>query len=103
MDIAKLLQQIKLISKNYREKFNIEGSDDMLLLKIQEELGEMTQAYLGATNRNRSTDSQEVLNQNLADELADVFCLLLLFADRNSVNIEEAIEKKWLKYLPKSE
>ncbi|MEI7604374.1 MAG: hypothetical protein WCJ19_05130 [bacterium] len=35
------------------------------------------------------------------EEIADVFCHLLLLAKNNDVNLEKIIEEKWLKYLPK--
>lgn len=102
MTIPELTERVKLVADQYGKEFNVTYTDDWFLLKLQEELGEMTRAHLARTERTRHKPSsnQEATNA-LAEEIADVFSYVLIFAQRSGINIEEAVTKKWFKYLPK--
>jgi NTP pyrophosphatase (non-canonical NTP hydrolase) len=103
MDIKKLTADSKIISQNYTKKFGIRRTDDWYLLKIQEELGEVTKSYLRKHGQ-KITNGKDAaqLQQELDDELADLLCHVLLFAHAQGVDIEKAVEKKWLHWLPKN-
>jgi NTP pyrophosphatase (non-canonical NTP hydrolase) len=69
---------------------------DWFLLKLQEELGELTQASNRLTGRARRRGlSGDQLRLAVADEAADVLGHLLLFARHHEVDLVAAIERKW--------
>ena len=100
MDIKDLTSKLIQIRKTYSESFNIPISSDWYPIKISEEVGEMCSAYLSLTKRARPKgELPDLLTQNLADEIADVIAMTLLFAESQNIDIEKAIEDKWFKYL----
>ena len=100
MNLTEITNQLTRVSDIYAEKFDIRRDDDWFVLKIQEELGELSSAYLKLTQRARvGEESSNTLNQNLQDEIADVIAMTLLFAKHRNIDVEQAIKKKWFKYL----
>lgn len=88
------------VSDIYARRFGIQRSDDWYLLKIQEELGELVAAYLKVSQRARTkTQEQAALRKNLEHELADTLAMTLLFAKNQRIDIDLALEEKWLHYL----
>lgn len=99
MDITELTERLEKVSVRYGEVLGFERDQDWFLLKLQEEIGELTQAYLQHTGRARAKGlSSAEIEQVLHQEFADVFCQLLLLARRLDVDLPAAIEKKWLAY-----
>jgi NTP pyrophosphatase (non-canonical NTP hydrolase) len=84
---------VEAISRAYARLHGIERSDDWLVLKLGEEVGELTQAYLAASGRSRRPvdDGRDALRA----ELADVLAHLLLLAERFDVDLDAALEAKW--------
>lgn len=103
--LADLIQKVSQVSDTYAQRCNIRRDDDWYLIKIGEELGELNAEYLRLTQRGRMDGSQGVddVRMAMADELADVFAQLLLFAQHNNIEIEDALTRKWFKYLPKDQ
>ena len=100
MNLNEISEQLGKVSDIYAEKFDIRRDDDWFVLKIQEELGELTAAYLKLTQRARTgSDSHADLNENLKDEIADVVAMTLLFAKHRNIDVEQAIKDKWFRYL----
>ncbi len=100
MNIKEISDKLEKISDMYAEKFNIRRDDDWFIIKIQEELGELSSAYLKLTQRARlGTDSKEKIEINLKEEVADVIALTLLFARHQNIDVERALQDKWFKYL----
>lgn len=93
-----LIEQVRQVSDIYTTANGIIRDNDWYLLKIGEEFGELTQAYLRSTSRARQVDIENV-HANLEDEASDLLCHLLLFADINDLDLEAAIRRKWLSYL----
>lgn len=92
---------VRKVADRYATDFGITYDGDWFLLKLQEELGEMTQKYLILTDRTRRKPESEALGKEaLAEEIADVLSYVLLFADRAGIDPETAIRTKWFKYLP---
>ena len=91
------------VSDTYAARNGITRNDDWFLLKLQEELGELTAEYLKTTGRGRlkGTDAGTV-RQALEDEAADVLATLLVFASRHGIDLDAALERKWFKYLPQA-
>lgn len=102
MKIQKMTKKLAQVSDIYSKKFSIERDEDWFILKIQEELGELSSAHLKLTHRGRiGKKSKRSLEQNLEDEIADVLAMTLLFAEKKGIDAERALKRKWLKHLPK--
>lgn len=98
MELAKLQKQIPQIFSLYLGRHGIQMDDDYVMLKIGEEMGELIQAYLIHKKRCRKVKhvSSEESKKELAKELSDVFCLVIVIADRLNIDLEEAVTKKWI-------
>lgn len=78
------------------EANGLERDPDWFALKMQEELGELTQVWNKLTGRGRRRDRSDAeLHADLADEAADRLGHVLLFARRNELDLAAAIERKW--------
>lgn len=99
MKIADLKADVLRISDIYAREHSIDrdraGNGDWALLKLQEELGELTKEHLNLSGRARGKPDAEAL----ADEAADVLGMLLIYCERAGIDIETAIQRKWLKWL----
>ncbi|MEV0285083.1 pyrophosphatase [Kribbella sp. NPDC050820] len=97
MDIAELSERLEKLSVRYGEELGFERDPDWFLLKLQEEMGELTQAYLQHTGRARAKgQSADQIRATFHQEFADVFCQLLLLARQHDVALPREIEHKWL-------
>jgi NTP pyrophosphatase (non-canonical NTP hydrolase) len=95
MHLKTLQADVLRISDIYAAEHGIERSADWALLKIQEELGELTAEHLRMSGRARGTADAG----KLGDEAADVLGMLLIYCDRAGIDLETAVERKWLKWL----
>jgi NTP pyrophosphatase (non-canonical NTP hydrolase) len=99
MDIKALQASVLRISDIYAREHGIDrdkaAAGDWALLKLQEELGELTAEHLRMSGRARGAADA----QALADEAADVMGMLLIYCDRAGVDLEQAMRDKWLKWL----
>ena len=101
MTLSEVTALSKAVSELYAEKCDIRRDDDWYVLKLQEEVGEVTQAWLKKTGRGRlKSATPETLQRNLEDEVVDVLAQLLLLADRIGIDVPTALERKWFSYLP---
>jgi NTP pyrophosphatase (non-canonical NTP hydrolase) len=97
VDIAELSERLEKLSVRYGEVLGFERDPDWFLLKLQEEMGELTQAYLQHTGRARTKGrTAEQIRDGFHQEFADVFCQLLLLARQYDVDLPQEIERKWL-------
>ncbi len=100
MDIKDIQNKVVKVSDIYAKKCNINRDDDWYILKLQEEIGELTQIYLSESSRGRNVGVvPEQLKQEFANELSDVIGQVLLIANHHNIDIEEALERKWFRYL----
>lgn len=99
--LEELHRKTATIMEMYSEEFpEVKVDRDYYPFKITEEWGECMQAYLMYTDRGRQKGkSKEEIKEMLETEIADVFGFLLLFAKKEGIDIEEALEKKWFKRL----
>ena len=95
MKISDLQADVLRISDIYAREHKIERSGDWALLKVQEELGELTAEHLRMSGRARGAADAG----KLGDEAADVLGMLLIYCDQAGIDLEAAIERKWLKWL----
>ena len=100
MDIKDIQNKVVKVSDIYAKKCNIKRDNDWYMLKLQEEIGELTQIYLtdASKGRNRGVVPEE-LKQDFANELSDVIGQVLLIANHHNIDIEEALERKWFRNL----
>jgi len=100
--LERLKDQFEDASAAYAEANGLRRDPDWFVLKLHEELGELTQAWNKLTGRGRTHGrSEEDLRQALADEAADVLGHILLFARANGIDLAAAVERKW-RFRPES-
>ncbi|WP_047463483.1 pyrophosphatase [Rhizobium rhizogenes] len=94
--LSGLIQQFEKASATYAAANDVDRDDDWFVLKLQEEMGELTQIWNKTTGRGRRKGmTDEELATALADETADVLGHILLFAHRNDLDLAAAVERKW--------
>lgn len=99
--LSELSERVAAVSDIYAARCDIRRDDDWYLLKLQEELGELTAEALRASGRARRRDeSPEEQRMALEAEAADLFAQLLLFCRHHDIDISAALERKWFRYLP---
>jgi NTP pyrophosphatase (non-canonical NTP hydrolase) len=97
VDLEELCDRVERVAQGYSRRFGVEQDDDWHILKLAEEVGELTQAYLMRVGKARDkglTDAE--LDANFAGEVADVIGQALLIARRFGVDVLPALERKWL-------
>jgi NTP pyrophosphatase (non-canonical NTP hydrolase) len=101
--LAELAPLVAEVSDTYASRNAIARDDDWFLLKLQEELGELTAGYLKTTGRGRLKGADAAtVSLALEDEAADVLAMLILFARHNGIDLDAALERKWFQYLGRS-
>ncbi|MCA3254507.1 MAG: phosphoribosyl-ATP pyrophosphohydrolase [Alphaproteobacteria bacterium] len=95
--LAALAARLMQVSDLYAERHGIDRSGDWPMLKLAEEVGEMTQAWLRRDGRARGAadDPQAAL----AEEAADVLATVLLIAHAQGIDLDAAIDAKWFAHL----
>lgn len=99
MELKALQDSVLRISDIYAREHGIDrvkaGAGDWALLKVQEELGELVAEHLRVTGRARGAADVD----KLGDEAADVLGMLLIYCRAAGVDIEQAMQRKWLHWL----
>lgn len=95
MSLSDLSALVLRISDIYAAKYGINRDQDWALLKLQEELGELTAEHLRLSARARGEGDPAAL----AREAADVLGMLLIYCDHAGIDLETAMADKWLKWL----
>ena len=98
LDLKALQADVLRISDIYAREHGIDRSGDWALLKVQEELGELTAEHLRMSGRARGAAD----HAKLGDEAADVLGMLLIYCQGAGVDIEAAMRRKWLHWLEKT-
>ncbi len=99
MNFQELQQQIVENAMNYGKKYHVDIDQDFGLLKLYEEVGELTQAVLIHRKKSRPEKHvpEEISKKEIAKELADVVGMAIVTAHLFGIDLEEAINKKWIK------
>ncbi|MFC4012685.1 pyrophosphatase [Nonomuraea purpurea] len=101
MDLRQLSDEVESVSRQYANAIGIARDDTWFLLKLQEEIGELTQAFLMLTGRARKKGrTEQELDANFRAEMADVLCHVLLMARHHGIDLEAEIKTKWLTTQP---
>ncbi len=95
-NLESFIDRLQAISDRYGRVHSIDRSGDWHLLKIQEEMGELTQSYLAMTGRSRR--AADGARHDVAMEMADVLCMLLLMARAEGIDLNAAVAEKWLRW-----
>lgn len=98
MEIKELQEKASKVFLDHLKRDDIELSDDYLLLKLTEELGEFVQSFLIHKKRCRPAKylSTDISKRELSKELSDVLGLVLVIANNLNIDVEEALVKKWI-------
>lgn len=98
MDFSNVQKKVIQNALNYGERYNVVIDEDFSLLKLSEEVGELAQAVLIRRKKCRPEKfvSEEESRRNVAKELADVVGMAMVTAHLMGINLEEAIDKKWI-------
>ena len=99
--IEELTEKATLVMNKYKEEFPETKMDrDYFPFKVTEEWGECMQAYLMLTNRGRQKNKdKDEIKKMFSQEFADVFGYLLLFAQKEGVDVAKELDDKWFAYL----
>jgi NTP pyrophosphatase (non-canonical NTP hydrolase) len=99
VELKKLSDDVEIISRVYARVHGIERTDDWLVLKLHEEVGELTQAFLNLSGRSRDRGQSDVETRDaFRGEVADALAQLLLVARRFDVDLTEELERKWFRW-----
>ena len=99
MELTELGDEVEIISRVYERRFGVPRTDDWLVLKLHEEVGELTQAYLARSGRSGDRGAgAEAVDAAFRAELADVLAQVLLVARRFDVDLEAEIDRKWVRW-----
>lgn len=98
MELKEIQKQVSEVFLEHLKNDKIILSDDYLMLKIGEEFGELMQSYLIYKRRCRQEKylPDEEAKKGLAKELADVIGLSFSIATILDIDLEQAINKKWI-------
>jgi NTP pyrophosphatase (non-canonical NTP hydrolase) len=98
MDFKELQEKVVKNAMDYGQRHNIKIDEDFALIKLYEEVGEFTQAILIHRQKCRPKKyvSEEVSKAELAKELADVVGMAIVNAHLLGIDLEQAIDKKWI-------
>jgi NTP pyrophosphatase (non-canonical NTP hydrolase) len=100
MTLNEMADRIEQVANRYAREINVTRDDDWYVFKLQEELGELTQKFLMMSNRARQKGfTAPEIRQQFEDEVADTFSLIVLLARHFEVDLEQAVDRKWFKYL----
>lgn len=97
MELTKLSDEVEAVSQSYARAHGFERNETWFLLKLQEEVGELTQAFLMRTGQARSKGkTAQQVDDMFGAEVADVLCHVLLLARHHGVDLESQVDRKWL-------
>lgn len=95
-----LSDRIVQVGDIYAGVHNIPRNTDWYLLKLTEALGELTAEHLLMNGRSKlNTEGSAGSREALENEAADLFGQFILYLSENDIDIEAAIERKWLRHL----
>jgi len=90
MDLRLLEDNLEAVSRLYAERFGIDRDDNWFVLKLHEEVGELTQAFLMRAGQARDKGlSPTELDRGFRAELSDVLAQVLIMVRHFDVDVQE--------------
>ncbi len=98
MEFKDIEKEVLATAKKYSRRCNFKIDEYFALTKLNEEMGEFAQAVLIHRKQCRPEKflSKEKSKKEVAKELADVIGIAMVCADIFDIDLEEAINKKWI-------
>ena len=91
-----LQERFDAASLSYCDIHGLERDADWVMLKLLEEIGELTQVWNTKTGRGRDKGLGNAdLHHALSNEVADALGMLLIFAHQQDLDLTGAIARKW--------
>lgn len=99
MDFADVQRSIVKTARQYCQEYAITPTDDFAVLKLHEESGEFTQAYLIHKKLSRPEKflDDKASREQMGRELADIVGMAIFAADVLDIDLMRALQKKWLR------
>jgi len=98
MEFKTLEQKVVKNAFDYGKRHNIKFDQEFATIKLMEEVGEFTQALLIHQKKCRESKfvSEEISKQEMGYELADVIGMAIVNANLLDIDLEKAIDQKWI-------
>lgn len=98
MKFKDIQQKVVESAIRYGKEYNVKIDEDFALIKLYEEVGELSQAILIHKKKSRPEKhiAENVSKREVAKELADVVGMAMVNAHLLGIDLEEAIDKKWI-------
>jgi len=98
MKFKDIQQKVVENAIRYGKEYNVKIDEDFALIKLYEEVGELSQAILIHRKKSRPEKhvAENVSKREVAKELADVVGMAMVNAHLLGIDLEEAIDKKWI-------
>ncbi len=98
MEFRDIQKKVVGNAARYGREFGIEIDKMFCVLKLVEEIGELAEAILTHEKKSRpeKLTSDEISKAQLAKELADVLGMTIVTANTYGINLEEALNDKWI-------
>ena len=98
MKFKDIQQKVVENAIRYGKEYDVKIDEDFALIKLYEEVGEFSQAVLIHRKKSRPEKyvAESISKRELAKELADVVGMAMVNAHLLDIDLEEAIDKKWI-------
>ena len=98
MDFKDLQDKVIQNAMSYGKKYGVIIDEDFAILKLYEEVGEFAQAILIHHKKCRPEKyfPEGTSKDELAKELADIVGMAILNAHILGIDLDDAIDKKWI-------
>ncbi|KKP43448.1 MAG: hypothetical protein UR31_C0006G0017 [Parcubacteria group bacterium GW2011_GWA2_33_14] len=98
MEFKEIEKKVVENALSYGKKYNIDIDEDFALLKLYEEVGELSQAVLIHRKKSRPEKhiAEEKSKEELGKELADVLGLVIVNAYLMGIDLEKSLIQKWI-------
>jgi len=98
MNFKTLEQKVVKNALDYGKRHNINFDQEFATIKLMEEVGEFAQDLLIHQKKCRESKfvSQDISKQEIGYELADVIGMAMVNAHLLGIDLEKAIDKKWI-------
>jgi len=98
MEFQELQDKVFKNAIAYGKKYNILIDEAFALIKLYEEMGELSQAVLIHRKKSRPEKhkAKEASKEDLAQELADVLGMTIVNAKLLGIDLEDVLNRKWI-------